>query len=60
MRFFKGLYKDADEDMRRAMMKSYIESKGTALSTNWTDVGKKDYSKSIMDDDLNRKGEGGR
>jgi suppressor of G2 allele of SKP1 len=38
--FFKKLYKDADEDTRRAMMKSYIESNGTALSTNWAEVGK--------------------
>jgi suppressor of G2 allele of SKP1 len=38
--FFKKLYKDADEDTRRAMMKSYIESNGTALSTNWEEVGK--------------------
>lgn len=37
--FFKKLYKDADEDTRRAMMKSYIESNGTALSTNWSEVG---------------------
>ncbi|KAA8912439.1 SGS domain-containing protein [Sphaerosporella brunnea] len=38
--FFKKLYKDADEDTRRAMMKSYIESNGTALSTNWAEVGR--------------------
>ncbi|KAI5839625.1 hypothetical protein DFP73DRAFT_530062 [Morchella snyderi] len=29
-----------NEDTRRAMMKSYVESNGTALSTNWKEVGK--------------------
>jgi len=38
--FFKKLYADADDDTRRAMMKSYQESGGTALSTNWSDVSK--------------------
>ncbi|KAF3919149.1 hypothetical protein ABW21_db0208379 [Orbilia brochopaga] len=38
--FFRKLYKDADPDTRRAMMKSYVESNGTALSTNWSEVGK--------------------
>lgn len=38
--FFKKLYADADPDTRRAMMKSYYESEGTALSTNWDEVGK--------------------
>ncbi|KAI1964032.1 Cochaperone protein [Ophidiomyces ophidiicola] len=38
--FFKKLYANADDDTRRAMMKSYYESKGTALSTNWSEVGK--------------------
>ena len=38
--FFKMLYKGADPDTQKAMMKSYQESNGTALSTNWADVSK--------------------
>ncbi|KAI4263385.1 MAG: hypothetical protein L6R42_001464 [Xanthoria sp. 1 TBL-2021] len=38
--FFKQLYSRADPDTRRAMMKSYQESNGTTLSTNWSEVGK--------------------
>ncbi|KAI9685118.1 MAG: hypothetical protein M1822_004705 [Bathelium mastoideum] len=38
--FFKKLYSSADPDTRRAMVKSYQESNGTALSTNWAEVGK--------------------
>ncbi|KAI8873967.1 SGS-domain-containing protein [Ramicandelaber brevisporus] len=37
---FGLLYKDADEDTKRAMMKSYQESGGTCLSMNWKEVGK--------------------
>jgi len=36
---FKTIYKDASEEQRRAMMKSYVESNGTVLSTNWEEVG---------------------
>ncbi|KAG8792802.1 hypothetical protein FRC17_008526 [Serendipita sp. 399] len=38
--FFQTLYKDADPDSQRAMMKSFIESGGTTLSTNWDEVRK--------------------
>lgn len=38
--FFKKIFKDASPDMQRAMTKSYLESNGTSLSTNWDEVGK--------------------
>jgi suppressor of G2 allele of SKP1 len=40
-RFFKQLYKGAGEEQQRAMMKSYQESGGTVLSTDWNSVGSK-------------------
>ncbi|PLW20412.1 hypothetical protein PCANC_06957 [Puccinia coronata f. sp. avenae] len=38
---FQKLYADASDEQKKAMMKSYVESNGTALSTDWSDVGKK-------------------
>jgi suppressor of G2 allele of SKP1 len=39
--FFKQLYKGATPEQQRAMMKSYQESGGTVLSTDWSNVGSK-------------------
>lgn len=38
--FFKKLFKGASPEAQRAMMKSYTESNGTALSTDWSEVSK--------------------
>jgi len=37
---FQNIYKGASDDQRRAMMKSFSQSGGTVLSTNWDEVGK--------------------
>eukprot|EP00252_Welwitschia_mirabilis_P027817 TRINITY_DN9687_c0_g2_i2.p1 TRINITY_DN9687_c0_g2~~TRINITY_DN9687_c0_g2_i2.p1 ORF type:complete len:376 (-),score=94.87 TRINITY_DN9687_c0_g2_i2:389-1516(-) len=40
-KLFRDIYQDADDDTRRAMLKSFTESNGTVLSTNWKEVGAK-------------------
>lgn len=40
---FQQIFKDADPDTRKAMIKSYQTSGGTVLSTNWKEVKEKDY-----------------
>lgn len=44
--FFENLYKDVDDDTKRAMMKSYVQSNGTVLTTNWADAKDKEFETS--------------
>lgn len=37
---FQNIYSNATDEQRRAMQKSFLESGGTVLSTNWDEVGK--------------------
>lgn len=37
---FRKIYSEGSDEVRKAMNKSFLESGGTVLSTNWKDVGK--------------------
>lgn len=37
---FQDIYGKGNDDVKRAMVKSYMESGGTVLSTNWSEIGK--------------------
>eukprot|EP00731_Ephydatia_muelleri_P031049 Em0022g563a len=38
---FQQIYKDGSDDVKKAMAKSFSESGGTVLSTNWNEIGTK-------------------
>jgi suppressor of G2 allele of SKP1 len=55
--FFQKLYANASDDVRRAMNKSFTESQGTCLSTNWEEVARstvKPYEGSIKESQSDR------
>ncbi|NP_001007362.1 protein SGT1 homolog [Danio rerio] len=49
-KLFQQIYSDGSDDVRRAMNKSFMESGGTVLSTNWIDVGKRKVEMNPPDD----------
>ncbi|KAK3530387.1 hypothetical protein QTP86_024428 [Hemibagrus guttatus] len=49
-KLFQQIYSDGSDEVKRAMNKSFMESGGTVLSTNWTDVGKRTVEVNPPDD----------
>lgn len=49
-KLFQQIYSDGSDEVKRAMNKSFMESGGTVLSTNWTDVGKRTIEMNPPDD----------
>ncbi|KAM9718597.1 protein SGT1 homolog isoform 4-T4 [Menidia menidia] len=49
-KLFQQIYKDGTDEVKRAMNKSFMESSGTVLSTNWRDVGKRKVEVKPPDD----------